>query len=195
MCTCRWKIVFLQSNLTRNKPLLSISPVPSESQHKIYSMASLVVPYNAKSGTVVVCFDLIQFVCFVWSILTGLLHIYYVFRFGVSMGFLSVQTCMSLHLYTFLVLFLVWLLVMFFLLAFIHFIVLWFIIFPWMPVCFLRRDKMCVDWDRKDDGKNWEDRRRETISRLYIWKETSNKRENHIYNIYVYSVIKWEEIS
>lgn len=53
---------------------------------------------------------------------------------------------------------------------------------------------MCVDWDGKDDGKNWEDRRRKTISRMYIWKETSNKRENYIY-IYAYSVIKWEEIS
>lgn len=40
---------------------------------------------------------------------------------------------------------------------------------------------MCVDWDGKDDGKNWEDRRRKTISRMYIWKETSNKRENYIY--------------
>lgn len=56
------KIVFTQSNLTRNKPRLSISPMPSESQHKIHSMASLVGPYNVKTGTVIViCFVLFWF--------------------------------------------------------------------------------------------------------------------------------------
>lgn len=50
-----------------------------------------------------------------------------------------------------------------------------------MPDCFLRRDRKCIDWDGKGDGKIWKDRRRETISRIYIWKETLNKRKNDIY--------------
>lgn len=111
------------------------------------------------------CLHVCLFTCF--SYLIDTLCIHYSFQFGTFMGFLSVWTCVFLHLFIFFVLFFG----CFHILINLLFISLYFILLLLIR-CLLRRDRKGVNSDVRGGGKELGVTRRwETLIRIY-WMKT-----------------------